>query len=252
LLLAVLFASAFAEKEEKEKKKIQEPAKKTSTSKPEKRGAELLLDVPAIGEDHELIGGYAGSYRHGVAGYELGGQQSLNLLGYGAHSLNPTSRIKSIVITKEVTIPVPHPYPVPVEKTIPYPVHVPVPVPVVKHYPVPVPKPYPVPVEKKVPYPVEKIVPYPVKVPVEVAVPVPQAVHVPQPYPVPVHVTHPVPVPQPILLSKSVPVLQEHSVLAGGYEGLGGHQRVLVDYSYGQHGNLGGSYDGHYAISGYN
>lgn len=256
--MAVLFASAFATKEEKEKKRVEEPAKKNSTSKTEKRGAEELLDVPVGVEDHELIGRYAGSYDHGLAGYELGDQQSLSLLGYGAHSLSPTSRIKSIVITKEVRIPVPHPYPVPVEKTVPYPVHVPVPVPIIKHYPVPVPKPYPVPVEKKVPYPVEKIVPYPVKVPVKVAVPVPHAVPVPQPYPVPVHVTHPVPVPQPIILSKSVPVLQEHSGLAGGYEGVGGHGTVLVGYSDGEHGKLGVGYritagfDGQYANSGYN
>jgi len=255
--LAVLFASAFATKEENEKKKVEEPAKKTSTSKTEKRGAVELLDVPVGAEDHELIGRYAGSYEHGVAGYELGGQQSVNLLGYGAHSLKPTSRIKSIVITKEVTVPVPHPYPVPVEKTVPYPVHVPVPVPVVKHYPVPVPKPYPVPVEKKVPYPVEKIVPYPVKVPVKVAVPVPQVVPVHQPYPVSVHVAHPVPVPQPIILSKPVPVLQEHSGLVGGYEGLGGHEGVLVGYSGGEHGNFGEGYgiaagfDKQYASSGY-
>jgi hypothetical protein len=256
--LAVLFASAFAAKEEKEKKKVEEPAKKTSTNKTEKRGAEELLDVPVGVEDHELIGRYAGSYEQGVAGYELGDQQRLSLLGYGAHSLNPISRIKSIVITKEVAIPVPHPYPVPVEKTVPYPVHVPVPFPVVKHYPVPVPKPYPVPVEKKVPYPVEKIVPYPVKVPVKVAVPVPHAVPVPQPYPVPVHVTHSIPVPQPIILSKPVAVFQEHSGLAGGYEGLGGHERVLVGYSDGEHGNFGVGYgittgvDGQYANRGYN
>jgi hypothetical protein len=166
-LLVAIFASAFAAKEEeKEKvKKVEEPEKKTSVSKTEKRGAEELIYVPQGYEDHGLVAGYAGSYGYGDAGYELGGQHSLGLLGYGNHNLNPSSRIKSIVITKEVTIPVPHPYPVPVEKTIPYPVKVPVPVPVVKHYPVPVPKPYPVPVEKKVPYPVEKIVPYPVSVP---------------------------------------------------------------------------------------
>jgi hypothetical protein len=253
--LAVLFASAFAEKEEKEKKKVEEPLKKTSTSKPEKRGAEELFYVPQ--GDHELFGGYADGYGYGIAGYELGSQHSLDLLGYGAQSLSPTSRIKSIVITKEVTIPVPHPYPVPVEKTIPYPVQVPVPVPIVKHYPVPVPKPYPVPVEKKVPYPVEKIVPYPVNVPVKVAVPVPHAVPVLKPYPVPVHVAHPVPVTQPIILNKPVPVLQEYSGLAGGYEGLGGRESAAVGYSYGEHGNLGEGYrltegfDGPYASSGY-
>jgi hypothetical protein len=171
-LLVALFASAFAAKEEKEeeKKKVEEPEKKTSVSKTEKRGAEELIYVPQGYEGHELVGAYAGSYGYGDAGYELGGQHSLGLLGYGDHNLNPSSRIKSIVITKEVTIPVPQPYPVPVEKTIPYPVKVPVPVPVVKHYPVPVAKPYPVPVEKKVPYPVEKIVPYPVKVAVPVSV----------------------------------------------------------------------------------
>jgi hypothetical protein len=55
-----------------------------------------------------------------------------------------------------------------------------------------------------------------------------------------------------------VPVLQEHSGLVGGYEGLGGHERVLVGYSDGEHGNLGVGYgiragfDGQYASSGYN
>lgn len=231
-LLVVLFTSAFEAKEEKEKKKVEDPQKKVSVSKPEKRGAEELIYVPQGRVGHALIAGYAGSYGYGDAGYELGGQHSLGLLGYGDHSLNPSSRIKSIVITKEVTIPVPQPYPVPVEKTIPYPVKVPVPVPVVKHYPVPVARPYPVHVEKKVPYPVEKIVPYPVKIPVQV----------PHPVPVPVQVVHPVPVPQPVILKKPISVLLEHGDLSGAYVGLGGHDSAAVDYSYGKYEGLDDSY----------
>jgi hypothetical protein len=258
-LMVILFTSAFGAKEEKEKekKKVEDPQKKASISKPEKRGAEELIYFPQGLEDHKLIGGYAGSYGYGDAGYELGGQHSLGLLGYGDHSLNPTSRIKSIVITKEVTIPVPQPYPVPVEKTIPYPVKVPVPVPVVKHYPVPVVKPYPVTVEKKVPYPVEKIVPYPVKVPVKVPVQVPHPVPVAKPYPVPVQVPHPVPVPQPVIVKKLEPVLLGQGDLSGGYVGLGGHESAGVDYSYGNYGGLGdgyeftGSLDGEYSLGGY-
>lgn len=248
-LLVVLFSSTFEAREEKEKKKVEDPQKKTSVSKTEKRGAEELIYVPEGYEDHKLIGGYAGSYGYGDTGYELGGQHSLGLLGYGHHSLNPSSRIKSIVITKEVTIPVPQPYPVPVQKTIPYPVKVPVPVPVVKHYPVPVAKPYPVHVEKKVPYPVEKIVPYPVKVPVKI----PVQVH----HPVPVHVAHPVPVPPPVIVKKPVSVLLQHGDLFGGYVGLGGHDSAAVDYSYGKYENLGdgygftGSVDGEYSYDGY-
>lgn len=238
-LMVILFTSAFGAKEEKEKKKVEDPQKKVSVSKTEKRGAEELIYIPQGYEDHKLIGGYAGSYGYGDAGYELGGQHSLGLLGYADLSLNPSSRIKSIVITKEVTIPVPQPYPVPVEKTIPYPVKVPVPVPVVKHYPVPVAKPYPVPVEKKVPYPVEKIVPYPVKVPVKVPVQVPHPVPVAKPYPVPVQVPHPVPIPQPVIVKKLEPVFLEH----GGYVGLGGHEAAAVDYSYGKYEGLGDGYE---------
>lgn len=219
--MVLLFTSAFGEKE-KAKKDAEEPPKKTSSTKTEKRGIEELIYEP------QLSGGYAGGFGYGDAGYELGGQHSLGLLGYGAHSLSPTSRIKSIVITKEVTIPVPQPYPVPVERTIPYPVKVPVPVPVVKHYPVPVPRPYPIHVEKKVPYPVEKIVPYPVKVPVKVPVPVPHPVPVSKPYPVPVHV------PEPVIVKNPVSVLlQEHGGLIGGYEGIAG------DYGFGEHEVLG-------------
>jgi hypothetical protein len=226
--LAVLFASTFASKE-KDKKEAQDPPKKTSATKTEKRGVEELVYDP------QAVGGYAGGYGYGDAGYALGGQHSLSLLGYGSYGLTPTTRIKSIVITKEVTIPVPQPYPVPVEKTIPYPVKVPVPVPVVKHYPVPVPKPYPVPVEKKVPYPVEKIVPYPVKVPVNVPVPVPHAVPVSKPYPVPVHVPHPVPVPQPVIVKNPTAVfLKQHGGLPGGYDSF------AVDYGYGEHGSFVG------------
>jgi hypothetical protein len=226
-LLVVLFASAFAAKEEK--KKVEEPEKKASVSKTEKRGAEDLLYLPQGYEDHQLVGGYAGGYGYGDAGYELGGQHSLGLLGYGHHNLKPSSRIKSIVITKEVTIPVPQPYPVPVEKTIPYPVKVPVPVPVVKHYPVPVAKPYPVPVEKKVPYPVERIVPYPVNVPVKVAVPVPHPVPVAKPYPV--HI------PQPLIVQNP-----ESHLLSGGYVGLDGHEGVTVDEKYVLPGHSGGEF----------
>lgn len=212
--MVTLLASTLAGKE-KEKKRVEEPPKKTD-SKTEKRGAEELPYEP------QLSGGYAGGYAYGDTGYELGSQQSLGLLGYGAQNLSPTSRIKSIVITKEVTIPVPHPYPVPVEKTIPFPIKVPVPVPVVRHVPVPVPKPYPVPVEKNVPYPVEKIVPFPVKVPVRVAVPVPHPVPVSKPYPVPVHV----PVLQPAIVKNPAVVLQVHGGVIGGYGSAAG------DYSY--------------------
>jgi hypothetical protein len=233
--LVALFASAFAGKEEeKEKKKAEQPAKKIAVSKTEKRGAVELIHVPEGYEGHNLAGGYAGSYGYGEAGYELGGQHSLGLLGYGDHNLNPSSRIKSIVITKEVTIPVPQPYPVPVEKAIPYPVKVPVPVPVVKHYPVPVAKPYPVPVEKKVPYPVEKIVPYPVHIPVKVAVPV----------------HYPVPVSHPVILKKPASVLLDHGDLSAGYVGLGGLVIVALDSKYVGHGDgyvLAGSVDGLYS-----
>jgi hypothetical protein len=240
----MLFTSAFATKE-KDKKEVQEPPKKTSASKTEKRGVDELI------YETQLTGGYAGGYGYGDAGYELGGQHSLGLLGYGSQNLNPTSRIKSIVITKEVTIPVPQPYPVPVEKTIPYPVKVPVPVPVVKHYPVPVPRPYPIHVEKKVPYPVEKIVPYPVKIPVKVAVPVPHPVPVSKPYPVPVHVPQPVPVavPQPVIVkSPAAVLLQEHGGLTGGYEsaagdyGYGEHEGLVLGEGYGFTGGFGGEY----------
>ncbi|PNF17889.1 hypothetical protein B7P43_G02239 [Cryptotermes secundus] len=252
-LMVILFTSAFGAKEEKKKEK-KDPQEKASVGKTEKRGVEELIYVPQGHDDHKLIGGYAGGYGYGDAGYELGGQHSLGLLGYGDHNLNPSSRIKSIVITKEVAIPVPQPYPVPVEKTIPYPVKVPVPVPVVKHYPVPVVKPYPVPVEKKVPYPVEKIVPYPVKVPVEVPVQVPHPVPVAKPYPVPVQVPHPVSVPHPVIVKKLQPFLLEHGDLSGGYVGLGSHQSAAVDYSYEGLGDgyaFTGSSDGVYTQGGY-
>ncbi|XP_069681214.1 uncharacterized protein [Periplaneta americana] len=257
-LLAVLVASTLAGKEEEKKKKnVAETPKKEAAGKTEKRGVEEIAYLPQEHvAHHELAGGYAGGYGYGHGGYELGGQHSLGLLGYG-HNLHPTSRIKSIVITKEVTIPVPHPYPVPVEKKIPYPVKVPVPVPVVRHYPVPVPKPYPVTIEKKVPYPVEKIVPYPVKVPVKVPYPVPHPVPVEKPYPVPVHVPQPVPVPHPVVVKKPVPVyFKEHDVhhegLVGGFEDLGGHYGGHETLSY-DHGDFGysGGFGGDYHHVGY-
>ena len=207
-ILALFIASALAGKDKPEKVEKKTVEDKKTDGKTGKRGIEEISYVPE--EQHA----YAEGYGHG--GYELGGQASLGLLGYGGHSLHPTTRIKSIIINKEVTVPVPHPYPVPVERQIPYPVHIKVPVPVVRHYPVPVPKPYPVAVEKKVPYPVEKIVPYPVKVPVKIPYAVPHPVPVEQPYPVPVHVPHPVPVPQPVIVKNPVPVYHNE-----GFEGFG-------------------------------
>jgi len=141
---------------------------------------------------------------------------------------SPHKKVKTIVLTKEIKVPVPQPYPVTVEKNVPYPVKVPVEVKVDKPVPVHVEKPYPVYVEKKVPYPVEKHVPYPVEVPVKVPVPVPHTVHVPKPYPV--HVPKPVPVPHPVYIEKKVPVYikkedsSEDSESFGSYSNLGGEE----------------------------
>lgn len=117
---------------------------------------------------------------------------------------SPHKKLRTVVLTREVRVPVPQPYPVTVERIVPYPVTVPLQVEVDKPVPVYVDKPVPVHVEREVLYPVEKHVPYPVLVSLNVPVPVPHTVHVPKPYPV--HVPKPIPVPQPVYIEKSVPV----------------------------------------------
>jgi hypothetical protein len=150
----------------------------------------------------------------GYSGYE-GGYS----FGAGPGISENNGHVRTIIITKEIKVPVPQPYPVEVIKNVPYPVKVPVEVKVEKPYPVEVPKPYPVYVEKKIPVPVEKKVPYPVKVPVKVPVPVSVPVHVPKPYPV--HVPKPVPIPQPIYIEKKIPIyIKQHDDSYVQLEGL--------------------------------
>ncbi|KAJ4451338.1 hypothetical protein ANN_02800 [Periplaneta americana] len=203
--------------------------------KTDKRG---LHDLGYGFGDYGHGGGLSfGGHEHiGLGDHSLGGFEHLSL---GGHSLggHGESHVKAITITKEVKVPIPHPYPVHVEKKVPFPVKVPVPVHVDKPYPVPVPKPYPVYVEKKVPYPVDKPVPYPVKVPVKVPVPVPHPVHVPKPYPVKVPVPHPYPVKVPVVVEKKVPVFIKghdgdfHGGLEGhGFEGHGFEGHIGFDF----------------------
>ena len=138
---------------------------------------------------------------------------------------SPHKNVKTVVLTKEVKVPVPQPYPVTVEKNVPYPVKVPVEVKVEKPVPVHVEKPYPVYVERKVPYAVEKHVPYPVEVPIKVPVPVPHTVHVPKPYPV--HIPKPVPVPHPVYIEKNVPVYikkEDGTQESEGFDSFGGEE----------------------------
>ncbi|PNF17865.1 hypothetical protein B7P43_G02236 [Cryptotermes secundus] len=176
-------------------------------AKHEKRGLEDLG-----------IGGFEGGYSYG-----------------DGHSIDQRQEhVKTIVITKEIKVPVPQPYPVEVIKKVPYPVKVPVEVKVIKPYPIEVPKPYPVYVEKKIPYPVEKRIPYPVKVPVEVPVPVKVPVHIPKPYPV--HVPKPVPVPQPVYIEKKFPIYTKKPDIYSGFEGLS------FDSGHGDFGYIASSY----------
>jgi hypothetical protein len=181
-------------------------------TKQEKRGLEEELGY----------GSYEGAYSFG-----------------GGHGIEENhEHVKTIIITKEIKVPVPQPYPVEVIKKVPYPVKVPVEVKVEKPYPVEVPKPYPVYVEKKIPYPVERKVPYPVKVPVEVPFPVQIPVHVPKPYPV--HVTKPVPVPHPVYIEKKIPIYtKKHE---GHYQGYVGLEGLSLESSHGNFGYLGDSY----------
>lgn len=179
-------------------------------TKQEKRGLEELG-----------YGSYEGGYIYG-----------------GGHDIEKDEHVKTIIITKEIKVPVPQPYPVEVIKKVPYPVKVPVEVKVEKPYPVEVPRPYPVYVEKKIPYPVEKKVPYPVKVPVEVPVPFQIPVHIPKPYPV--HVPKPVPVPHPVYVEKKVPIyIKKHE---GQYQDYVGLERLSLESSHGNFDYVGDSY----------
>ncbi|XP_021934706.1 tetra-peptide repeat homeobox protein 1-like [Zootermopsis nevadensis] len=173
--------------------------------------------------------------KRGIEELGYGGYEGGFSFGGGPGISENHEHVKTIIITKEIKVPVPQPYPVEVIKKVPYPVKVPVEVKVEKPYPVEVPKPYPVYVEKKVPYPVEKRVPYPVNVPVKVPYPVPHPVHVPKPYPV--HVTKPVPVPHPVYIERKIPVyLKNHDDSYVGLEGLG------FESSHSNYGYIGDSY----------
>ncbi|XP_071440897.1 uncharacterized protein [Hetaerina americana] len=186
-------------------------------SKQRKRGLEEAYGYGGGAEHHRL---HLSHYHHGAnadGGYRV--REEGDLLG-GASEGHQKRRekVKTITITKEISVPKPYPVEVKVPQPVPYPVKKPYPVFVKKPYPVLVEKkvPYPVhvpvkvPVVRPVPYPVEKKVPYPVHVPIKVHVP--YKVYVKKPVPILVHVPVKVPVPHPIIIHKKVPVFVKEKV----------------------------------------
>lgn len=142
-----------------------EAAKAVDKKKQDKRGATSYTQVVhgSTGLDHVPGRAYHGGQGSGA----YYGVAYVPVANYGYNG-GYNGDVKTFTVTKEIPVPVAHPYPVAVEKRIPYPVNIAVAVPVER----------PVPLHLYQSYPVATPVAYAVSKPYPVATPVPLPVYV--------------------------------------------------------------------------